>query len=325
MKYKNLGIKPYNKGLLELGNHTYAYLQPDGGWGWSNAGLIADSEQAIVVDTLFDEGLTESMLNQMESAEPKAMQDIVSLINSHSNGDHCNGNNCVKTKEIICTDATLEEMQHESPEMMASLLANHAELGPLGEYFYSCFGKFDFAGVTRKLPNKTFSGSFEKSVGSLKVELDEVGPCHTNGDLLVYVPEDNVIFTGDILFIEGHPIIWAGPVQNWIDACEKIIQLDPEAVVPGHGPVTDKKGVAAVRDYLRYIHKEAKSRFEAGLTALEAAKDIEFSDFSSWGDAERIAVNVNSLYREFKGESIREDITLLFSQMAELAGYSNEA
>ena len=52
MKYKNLGIKPYNKGLVELGNHTYAYLQPDGGWGWSNAGLIADSEQAMVLSLL---------------------------------------------------------------------------------------------------------------------------------------------------------------------------------------------------------------------------------------------------------------------------------
>jgi len=65
MKYENLGFKPYNKGLVELGNHNYVYLQPDGGWGCSNAALIADLEQAIVVDTLFDEGLTESMLKQM--------------------------------------------------------------------------------------------------------------------------------------------------------------------------------------------------------------------------------------------------------------------
>ncbi len=52
---------------------------------------------------------------------------------------------------------------------------------------------------------------------------------------------------------------------------------------------------------------------------LEASKDINLDSFCTWGDAERIAVNVNSLYREFKNETLREDITILFSQMADLA------
>jgi len=91
-------------------------------------------------------------------------------------------------------------------------------------------------------------------------------------------------------------------------------------VVPGHGPITDKKGVEAVRDYFSYIHKEAKTRFDGGMEVLDACKDIDLREFSSWGDSERIAVNINSLYREFRGEQQREDITLLFTQMAQLAG-----
>jgi len=317
-KYNNLGIKPYAKGLLGLGDNIYCYLQPNGGWGWSNAGLIVDGDESLIVDTLFDEDLTMEMLDSMKRAEPKAMNNIVSLVNSHSNGDHCNGNGCVKTPEIISSKSTLEEMAHESPETMVALLERAPEMGSLGQYFMNCFGSFNFKDIKRKLPNKTFTGNIERKVGDKIVKLIEVGPAHTNGDILAYVPKDKTVFTGDILFIEGHPILWAGPVENWIQACDLILSMDVEFIVPGHGPVTNKKGVEAVKDYLVYVRDEAKIRFEAGMNPLEASKDIDLSDFSSWGDAERIVVNVNSLYREFKNETLREDITILFTQMAEL-------
>ena len=316
--FKNLGIKPFNKGLSDLGNNIYCYLQPDGGWGWSNAGLIADGDESLIVDTLFDEDLTLEMLDSMKSAEPKGMKNIRALINSHSNGDHCNGNNCVDTDEVISSEATLEEMSHESPEMMAALLKQAPEMGTLGKYFLECFGSFNFEGVTKRLPNTTFTGETQRQVGDKIVELIEVGPAHTNGDVLVHVPTDKVVFTGDILFIEGHPILWAGPVKNWINACDRIISMEVDFVVPGHGPVTDNRGVKAVRDYLAYIDTESRERFESGMSALEAAKEIDLDLFSTWGDGERIAVNVNSLYREYKGEEKREEITLLFQQMAEL-------
>ena len=318
--FKNLGIKPFNKGLSDLGNNIYCYLQPDGGWGWSNAGLIADGDESLIVDTLFDEDLTLEMLDSMKSAEPKGMKNIRALINSHSNGDHCNGNNCVDTDEVISSEATLEEMSHESPEMMAALLKQAPEMGTLGKYFLECFGSFNFEGVTKRLPNTTFTGQTQRQVGDKIVELIEVGPAHTNGDVLVHVPSDKVVFTGDILFIEGHPILWAGPVKNWINACNRIISMEVDFVVPGHGPVTDNRGVKAVKDYLIYIDTESRKRFESGMTALEAAKEIDLDLFSTWGDEERIAVNVNSLYREYKGEEKREEITLLFQQMAELSG-----
>ena len=318
--FKNLGIKPFNKGLSDLGNNIYCYLQPDGGWGWSNAGLIADGDESLIVDTLFDEDLTLEMLDSMKSAEPKGMKNIRALINSHSNGDHCNGNNCVDTDEVISSEATLKEMSHESPEMMAALLKQAPEMGTLGKYFLECFGSFNFEGVTKRLPNTTFTGETQRQVGDKIVELIEVGPAHTNGDILVHVPSDKVVFTGDILFIEGHPILWAGPVKNWINACDRIISMEVDFVVPGHGPVTDNRGVKAVRDYLAYIDTESRERFESGMSALEAAKEIDLDLFSTWGDGERIAVNVNSLYREYKGEEKREEITLLFQQMAELSG-----
>ncbi|MFP6837154.1 MAG: MBL fold metallo-hydrolase, partial [Pseudomonadales bacterium] len=144
------------------------------------------------------------------------------------------------------------------------------------------------------------------------------GPAHTAGDVLAYVPKERLIFTGDILFIEGHPILWAGPIANWIDACDYMLSLELENVVPGHGPITDKRGVQAVRDYLTYIRDEARKRFDANMPAEEAALDISLTDFDSWGDAERIAVNVAVLYKEFAGDPEPTSVTQLFALMAKL-------
>ena len=144
----------------------------------------------------------------------------------------------------------------------------------------------------------------------------EVGPAHTQGDVLVFVPGDSTVFTGDILFIDGTPIMWAGPVRNWLRACDLIIERNPDVIVPGHGPITDTNGVRRVKEYLAYIDQEATKRFEDGMSAKDAALDISISDFESWTDAERIAVNVDTLYREYNGSTDAPDTMEIFALMA---------
>jgi glyoxylase-like metal-dependent hydrolase (beta-lactamase superfamily II) len=308
----------YRKGLTDLGNGTFAYLQPDGSWGWSNAGLITDGDQSLLVDTLFDLHLTREMLASMRDAAPKAAAQIGTLVNTHHNGDHCYGNECVHGAEIISSAHAAEEMKREQPTLLAGFLKAAPGLGLTGEYLKHCFGAFDFEGITPTLPTTTFSGRLQRKVGSKSVDLIEVGPAHTGGDILVHVPSDRTVFTGDILFIEGTPIMWAGPVGNWIEACEQILKLDCETIVPGHGPVTDKRGVKAVQSYLGYIRDEARKRFDAGLSARDAAHDIALGDYDSWGDAERIAVNVASLYREFAHDHTPPNPAELFALMGEI-------
>ena len=295
----NLSIRPFTHGLHDLGSGGYAWIQPDGGWGWSNAGLIVDGEESLLVDTLFDLKLTQEMLNAMSRAEPNATQSFNTLVNTHANGDHCNGNELVHGAEIISSVATAAELAEESPDRLATMMRSAPDLGEVGEFLQHCFGAFDFEGITPTLPTRTFEGTLNVFVGDKQVQLKQVGPCHTKGDILAYVPDDKLIFTGDILFIEGHPILWVGPVANWIDACDYMLGIDVETVVPGHGPITDKRGVKAVRDYLVYIRDEADKRYRAGLPVYEAAMDISLTDYDNWGDAERIVINVATLYREF--------------------------
>jgi glyoxylase-like metal-dependent hydrolase (beta-lactamase superfamily II) len=118
--------------------------------------------------------------------------------------------------------------------------------------------------------------------------------------------------------------MWAGPTSNWLRACDRILALNVETIVPGHGPITDKQGVAALKEYLEYVYAEARKRYDAGMPSLEAAKDIPMDKYATWTDGERIAVNVNSMYREFSGDTEHPNLVSLFGQMGELAKLSNE-
>ena len=209
-------------------------------------------------------------------------------------------------------------MEDLTPAMLADLMRQAPQLGELGEYLRACFSSFHFDGIELRLPDETFSGEVELLIGDKVARLIEVGPAHTAGDVLVYVPENKIVYTGDILFIEGTPVMWRGPVANWIRACDFIVEMDVEVIVPGHGPLTDKSGVRSVRDYLDYIHTEARVRFDNGMTAEEAAKDIPLGRFGSWLDAERIAVNVDTLYKEYRGDNSPPDIIRLFTLMSDI-------
>ena len=309
----------FTKGLHEIGNDCFAYLQPDGSWGWSNAGLVCDGEASLLVDTLFDLKLTGEMLEAMRRSVPAAAS-IGTLVNTHSNGDHCYGNQLVEGAETIMSKATADELAEVPPAQMAAFLDNAEERGPAGRFFKEVFSPFDFHGIEVPPPDRTFEGQLDIKVGDKDVSLIEVGPAHTRGDVLVHSKQDRAVFTGDILFIEGTPIMWAGPVDNWIRACETIETLDVDVVVPGHGPITDKNGAKAVREYLNYIKTEARGRYDAGLDVLDAVRDIALGDFSGWGEAERIAVNVDTLYREFSGGTREATGAFeLFGLMAEIA------
>lgn len=309
----------YEHGLHELGDGCFAYLQPDGSWGWSNAGLVVGDGVSLLVDTLFDLRLTGRMLESMAAATRGAP--ISTVVNTHANGDHCYGNQLVGDAEIIASRAAAEEMGHVPPSMLAAL---NAAPGELGEIFRGFFGAFEFEGIELRLPTRTFEGRLELEIGGRLIELIEVGPAHTNGDVIVHVPDSRTVYTGDLLFIGGTPIAWAGPLSNWVAACDVIAGLGADVVVPGHGPLTDAAGVAAVRDYLAFVDSEATVRFHAGVDAFEAAGEIARqigapgSTYAAWGEAGRIAVNVDTVYRNLdpaRGATTAPD---LFRQMAQM-------
>lgn len=294
----------YTKGLHELGNGLHAYLVPDGSWGWSNAGLIEDSGESLLVDTLFDLPMTAEMLAEMRRAVPSA-KNIGALVNTHGNGDHTFGNQLVEGARIIASNGCVEDMKHRPPEQYLDWQANWRNMGLAGKFWQEVMGsRFDFSGIRLTLPTETFDHRLDLTVGDKDVQLIEVGPAHTRGDVLVYVPKDRVVFTGDIMFVGAHPAIWTGPVSNWIAACDLMLGWDVETIVPGHGPITDKAGVREFRDYLIYILAESRKCHEAGMSFEQATEKISMDRWLAWGEEERLCVNIYACYREIIGDSM---------------------
>ncbi len=301
----------YTNGLHELGNGCYAYLQPDGTWGYSNSGLIVDGPETLLVDTLMDLKRTRDMLDSMRAAVPAAAK-IKTLVNTHANPDHTNGNQLIAGARIIASTACLDEMKED-----ASRPRVRSMTGEAAAFFQEVLGsRFDLSNITATFPTSTFDGELKLQVGSKEVRLLELGPAHTRGDIIVYVPADRTLYTGDILFNGGHPVIWAGPVGNWIKACDTILGWDVEVVVPGHGPITDKSAVRSLKLYLEYVRDESRKRYDAGVAFEEAARDISLDSFAGWTDPERIVVNVYACYREFSREANPLAVPALFERMA---------
>jgi glyoxylase-like metal-dependent hydrolase (beta-lactamase superfamily II) len=307
----------YERGVHEVADGVFAYLQPDGSWGWSNAGLVVGDGGSLLVDTLFDLKLTREMLDQLAPVAGR----IDTVVNTHANGDHCWGNELLGDARIIASKECADEIGAPPPETLAALVQEAPNMGVLGEFLARIFGPFDFTDITVRKPDSTFEGELTLSVDGKDVRLIEVGPAHTRGDILVHVPGERVVFTGDILFVGGHPIVWTGPVSNWVAALDRILEMDVDTVVPGHGPIVDKGAVIDEREYLLWVEREATQRFAGGLSALDAARDM-LGEYRHWGESERLVVNVAAVYRELDPDRPPSFVDL-FAQMAALAAETN--
>lgn len=326
--------------LVEIADGVHAYMQ-QGSWGFSNAGLIAAHDASLLVDTLYDLRLTQQMLDTMRRAVPAAKR-IATVVNTHANGDHCWGNQLVADSNIIASRATAEEMRELSPRLMHVLVSTAGairklpssvrraltllgrvgvpRIGPLSEaadFVLECFGAFEFGDVRLTLPTQTFDGQLTLNVRDKVVELIEVGPAHTKGDAIAVLPRERVVFSGDILFNGSHPIIWEGPISNWIAACDRILSLDVDVVVPGHGPITDMRCVRETRDYWQEIIDAATRGHAAGATADDVAREL-LGNHPTWGERHRLVVNIDTAYRDLTNDRSHRDPLTLFARMSRL-------
>jgi cyclase len=304
--------------LTQIGTDVYACIQPDTGFGAANSGFV-NRGGGLVVDTMYDLATTQRVIDLYATVTREPAR---RLVNSHHNGDHCWGNQLYAAlgSEIIGHRLCAEWFGKDaSPEMFVALA--EAETVPPGfEQLAADLRLYDFHGIEMTPPTTLIDDDTIVDLDGLAAHLLYVGPAHTPGDVVVHLPSEGVLYTGDILFHRCTPIGWEGTFANWIAALERLEALEPAVVVPGHGPVTDTEGLRDLREYLVFVLAEARSAFDAGLSTLDAARRIELGEYGLWTQPERLAFQIDRAYREFNGVAWDErvDVNHVFADAAEL-------
>ena len=302
--------------LTEIARDVYACLQPDRGLGTSNSGLV-NRAGGLVVDTFWDLPHTRQMMELYGRVWKAPARRVV---NTHRNGDHCWGNQLFRGAEIIAHRTCAAEFGKESPGFMQALRNGADSADPMLRSFARLLADWDFAGIELTPPTTLLDERLDLELDGVRVELLWVGPAHTAGDVIVHLPAERVVFTGDVLFRLCTPIGWEGTFAGWSAALDRIVALDPAVVVPGHGPLCGIEGPREMQAYLDYVRAEARRFFDAGLSALDAAGRLDLGPYAGWTEPERVLFNVERAYREFRGEPYDApiDVTALFRGMFEL-------
>ena len=272
---------PYTE---EVADGVHAYIQPDGSWWLNNAGFVTGDGAVTGIDASSTERRTRGLL----SAVAVVTRDPVrTLVNTHHHGDHTNGNCLFESATIIghrnCRDAVLAQ-----------------SIGGLE----AVFGDVDWGSLTVRAPSVVVDDALTVWAGDRRLELRYVGtPAHTTGDVVVWLPDDRVLFAGDLVFNGGTPFVLMGSVTGAIEALQRLRAFDAQVIVPGHGPVCGSSAIDTVESYLRFVQQTAVDARAAGLTPLEAARETDLGDYAGLHDRERIAGNLHRAYAELDGLS----------------------
>jgi glyoxylase-like metal-dependent hydrolase (beta-lactamase superfamily II) len=178
--------------------------------------------------------------------------------------------------------------------LAAGLIAAHVLTGP------------DYGHVELRPPDVTFTGAMTLHLGEREVELIHVGPAHTRSDVVVWLPSERVLFAGDIAFAGGQPFLAEGSVAGYPAALARVRELQPEVLVPGHGPVCRGGEVEALLDdlaeYAAFVDAVAREGHAAGRSPLEAATAAGADNrFAGWQESERLVGNLHRAYAELDG------------------------
>jgi glyoxylase-like metal-dependent hydrolase (beta-lactamase superfamily II) len=275
----------------------------------ANSGLI-NLGGGAVIDTQSDLTHARQMIGMFSTVWPAMPKHVII---THEDGDHVWGNQLFEGAEIIAHRSVPERMKHvANPEETRHLLHGVADASALSAIKalhpgvaaagLQLLEDYNLDGVELVLPTILFDTRYELSLDGTEVQLIYVGPCHQVGDIIVHVPSERLVFAGDLVFRHCTPMGWVGSYDKWFQALDLIINLDPQVIVPGHGPICGIEGAIEMKAYLHYVRNESKQCFDAGLTSLDAAKRIDFGPFGKWRAPARLYMNVERAYREFRSE-----------------------
>ena len=277
--------------LHRITGDVYAWVQPDGSWWLNNAGAVAGDDGVILIDTCATAERTRAFLAAVDATTGGAP--IRLAVNTHLHGDHCYGNALLPASTAIVGHPFTRD------GLIADFLL--ADTPPIWSPTPD-WGVRDIRPPTIVVPDQA-----ELFTGGRRVRLHHPGfAAHTRGDLVAWLPDERVLFTGDLVFHQVTPLVFMGSVGGALRSLDWLRQFPAEHVVPGHGPPLAGARFESVLEeharYFRFVQETADRGRAAGLTPLAAARECDVgSAFADWPDAERIVLNLHRAYADAAG------------------------
>ncbi|GAA3845146.1 MBL fold metallo-hydrolase [Saccharothrix violaceirubra] len=282
--------------LAEIAPGVHAWVQPDGTWWLNNAGAVHAGDEVVLVDTCATRARTLAFLDAVDAATGGAP--IGFAANTHLHGDHVHGNALLPdTTTIVAHELTRRGI------LADTILKNTPPA-------WSPTPDWDIDEL--RAPTLTFRDEVTVHAGDTPIVLRHPGfPAHTVGDVVAWLPDQRVLFTGDLVFHGVTPLIAMGSVTGAAKSVDWLRTFDPETVVPGHGPVIDRNAWEEVLEthtrYYTFVRTVADHGLTHDLTPLEAARQADLGEFAALPDAERLVANLHRAYAELDGREF--DIT----------------
>ncbi|MBB4914288.1 MBL fold metallo-hydrolase [Streptosporangium saharense] len=291
--------------LVEVAKGVHAYLQPDGGWCLNNAGVITTPDGAVVVDTAATERRALALRDAVDSVAGGARRLVV---NTHFHGDHVFGN------AVFGQEATV--VSHEG---------TRAEIAETGLALTGLWPDVEWGDVSVVPPDVTYTDRLTVHAGGRRIELISAGPAHTRHDTVVWLPEERVLFAGDIVMPGCTPFVMMGTVRGSLATLGLLRELRPEVVVGGHGPVSGAHALDETEAYLRWLRRVAADGARRGLDALTTARECSLGEYGRLLDPERLVGNLHRALLEPDGGPDHElgvplDVPAVFGEIVEFNG-----
>lgn len=251
--------------IEKVSQGIYAAIAKEGGGAVANAGFVDLGNQTIVFDTFNTPQAAEDLKRAVETVTASP---ITWVVNSHFHGDHIRGNQVFKGSTMISSQITYEKMRAIHPDRIEKQKQGIKELA---DYIVSLKEEFSRNRNLEIEQKISFLTEVERSLPTLKLTLPQVtfkeeltfygtkrsaklftlGGGHSYCDAMLYIPEEMVLFMGDLLFVGSPPTFFeeSNP-EGWADILRNVIDLEFEKAVPGHGPVGTKKDVLKLIDYM---------------------------------------------------------------------------
>jgi glyoxylase-like metal-dependent hydrolase (beta-lactamase superfamily II) len=267
-------------GLHELARGVYAWIGPE---GRTNAGFVVWDDGVLVIDSLYGPDLVKEWLQKIRSVTDRPIQYV---IDTHAHWDHAFGNQYFEPAVFVSHENCRLALAERSEFQRQFGLARRPELAD------------EFNSVRMVPPVVTYRDSMALYPGGRAIELYFLGPAHTAGDTIVWLPEERIAFAGDV-FVNGRSgFAGDGYPRSWVQALRRLEGFAAEVFVPGHGDLGALPSVTAMRTWMDHCVLTIGAARARGMTVEQAQQQLKLTVPEGWPDPQGGTNLIAPYYRE---------------------------